>query len=71
MQRGHREHLTSFMAPAAKASHNQRPQAIAATGFHNQRPQAIAATGFHNPHVHPDELHIAWTALQCRVPAKQ
>ena len=40
MQRGHREHLTPFMAPAAKAFHNQRPQAIAATGF----PQS-AATG--------------------------
>ena len=54
MHRGHREHLNPFMAPAAKA-------------FHNQRPQAFAATGFHNPHVNPDERQIAWTPLQCRV----
>ena len=40
MQRGHREHLTPFMARAAKAFHNQRPQAIAATGF----PQSAATS---------------------------
>ena len=33
--------LTPFMAPAAKAFHNQRPQAIGATGF----PQ-LEATGY-------------------------
>ena len=42
MQRGHREHLSPFMARAAKA-------------FHNHGPQAVAAMGFHNPYVHPDE----------------
>ena len=34
--------------------------------FRSRQPQA-----FHNPHVHPDERQIAWTPLQCRVPAKQ